>query len=138
MAFIDLTNLSELLAQNPDIQDMPGAIDLPKHNSQDPDVAVEFDNVVFNYPTQPENTGLKGLSFKMKKGTTTAIVGSTVSAHIILCILVHTPFFCEVLFHASVYMFFHILFAFKMINRVQEKQPYHAYCSGSTMLCMDL
>eukprot|EP00594_Rhizosolenia_setigera_P011092 CAMPEP_0178969328 /NCGR_PEP_ID=MMETSP0789-20121207/18787_1 /TAXON_ID=3005 /ORGANISM="Rhizosolenia setigera, Strain CCMP 1694" /LENGTH=877 /DNA_ID=CAMNT_0020655433 /DNA_START=52 /DNA_END=2682 /DNA_ORIENTATION=+ len=77
MAFIDLTNLSELLAQNPDIQDMPGAIDLPKHNSQDPDVAVEFDNVVFNYPTQPENTGLKGLSFKMKKGTTTAIVGST-------------------------------------------------------------
>ena len=77
MAIIDLTNLSELLAENPDVTDSPNARALPKSNEQDPDVVVEFDNVVFHYPTQPENKGLKGLSFKMKKGTTTAIVGPT-------------------------------------------------------------
>lgn len=77
MAFIDLTNLSELLAENPDVVDSPNAKELPKENAKDPDVVVEFDNVVFHYPTQPDTKGLKGLSFKMKKGTTTAIVGPT-------------------------------------------------------------
>jgi ABC-type transport system involved in Fe-S cluster assembly fused permease/ATPase subunit len=77
MAIIDLTNLSELLAEDPDIVDAPDAIALPTSNPDDPDTAVEFDNVFFHYPTQPSNKGLKGLSFKMKRGTTTAIVGST-------------------------------------------------------------
>jgi len=76
-AVIDLTNLSELLAESPDVIDAPDAFELPKTNVVDPDVAVEFDNVYFHYPTQPEDRGLKGLSFKMKKGTTTAIVGPT-------------------------------------------------------------
>lgn len=77
MAIIDLTNLSELLAEDPDVTDAPDAIPLPMTNEDDPDVAVEFDNVIFHYPTQPSTKGLKGLSFKMKRGTTTAIVGST-------------------------------------------------------------
>ena len=77
MAVIDLTNLSELLAESPDVVDAKDAITLPSHNSTDPDIAVEFDNVMFHYPTQSENMGLKGLSFKMKRGTTTAIVGPT-------------------------------------------------------------
>lgn len=77
MAIIDLTNLSELLAEDPDIVDAPDAIPLPLDNKDDPDIAVEFDNVYFHYPTQPSSKGLKGLSFKMKRGTTTAIVGST-------------------------------------------------------------
>jgi ATP-binding cassette subfamily B protein len=72
-----LTNLSELLAESPDVVDAKDAITLPSHNSTDPDIAVEFDNVMFHYPTQSENMGLKGLSFKMKRGTTTAIVGPT-------------------------------------------------------------
>jgi ATP-binding cassette subfamily B protein len=38
---------------------------------------VEFDNVVFHYPSQSDKSGLKGLSFKLKKGTTTAVVGPT-------------------------------------------------------------
>jgi ABC-type transport system involved in Fe-S cluster assembly fused permease/ATPase subunit len=76
MAMVDLTNLSELLAENPDVRDAKDAVDLPDSNSNDPDIAVEFDNVHFHYPTQPESSGLKGVSFKMKKGTTTAIVGS--------------------------------------------------------------
>jgi len=87
MAIIDLTNLSELLAEDPDVTDAPDALPLPLVNTtsgeptndddDDDDVAVEFDNVVFHYPTQPATKGLKGVSFKMKRGTTTAIVGPT-------------------------------------------------------------
>jgi len=77
MAVIDLTHLSELLAESPDVTDAPDAIELPPSNASDHTVAVEFDNVFFHYPTQSEMSGLKGLSFKMKKGTTTAIVGPT-------------------------------------------------------------
>ena len=81
MAVIDLTNLSELLAENPDVTDFPHAKPLPKENAQDPNVVVESDNVIFHYPTQPSTKGLKGLSFKMKKGTTTAIVSPTSKYH---------------------------------------------------------
>jgi hypothetical protein len=77
MAVIDLTSLSELLAESPDVTDDPAATELPKTNVYDPDIAVEFDNVYFHYPTQPKTKGLKGLTFKMKRGTTTAIVGPT-------------------------------------------------------------
>jgi len=77
MAMIDLTNLSELLAENPDVVDAADAIELPTKNAKDPDIAVEFDNVIFNYPSQNKTKGLHSLSFKMKRGTTTAIVGST-------------------------------------------------------------
>jgi ABC-type transport system involved in Fe-S cluster assembly fused permease/ATPase subunit len=77
MAVIDLTNLSELLAEDPDIVDAPDAMALPPTNEDDESIAVEFDNVVFHYPTQPSTKGLKGVSFKMKRGTTTAIVGPT-------------------------------------------------------------
>ena len=77
MAMIDLRNLSELLAEEADVTDAPDAIDLPEYNEVDSDIAVEFDNVFFRYPSQPDTTGLKGVSFKMKKGTTTAIVGTT-------------------------------------------------------------
>jgi len=77
MAVVDLTNLLELLAEEADVVDRSDAINLPKTNDMDEDTAVEFDNVFFNYPTQPENSGLKGLSFKMKRGTVTAVVGPT-------------------------------------------------------------
>ena len=77
MAIIDLTNLSQLLAETPDVTDTPDAMTLPATNQNEPDIAVEFDNVFFHYPTQSESKGLKGVSFKMKRGTTTAIVGPT-------------------------------------------------------------
>ena len=77
MAFIDLANLSELLAESPDVSDAPDAVPLSSTNDDEPDVAVEFDHVVFHYPTQTDAMGLKGLSFKLKRGTTTAVVGST-------------------------------------------------------------
>jgi ABC-type multidrug transport system fused ATPase/permease subunit len=76
MAVIDLTNMSELLAENPDVVDARDAVEVPTVPSgKNGDVVVEFDNVHFHYPTQPEARGLKGLSFQMKRGTTTAIVG---------------------------------------------------------------
>jgi len=77
MSMIDLRNLSELLVENPDVVDDPYAVDVPQTNADAEDVVVEFDNVRFHYPTQPDTKGLKGLSFKLKKGTTTAIVGPT-------------------------------------------------------------
>jgi len=77
MAIVDLTNLSQLLAQTPDIVDNPDAMVLPTTNEEDEDIAVEFDNVFFHYPTQPPSKGLKGVTFKMRRGTTTAIVGPT-------------------------------------------------------------
>jgi ABC-type transport system involved in Fe-S cluster assembly fused permease/ATPase subunit len=77
MALVDLRNLSELLAEDPDLVDAPDAMEMPKTNASDPDVAVEFDNVQFRYPSQGDNMGLKGVSFKMMRGTTTAIVGTT-------------------------------------------------------------
>jgi ABC-type multidrug transport system fused ATPase/permease subunit len=76
MALVDLQSMSELLAENPDVVDAPDAIPLPTTNQKDPDIAVEFDNVFFHYPSQSSNKGLKGLSFKMKRGTTTAVVGT--------------------------------------------------------------
>jgi ABC-type transport system involved in Fe-S cluster assembly fused permease/ATPase subunit len=77
MAVIDLSNLSMLLAQNPDVVDAPDAMPLPSVNEDDEDIAVEFQDVFFHYPTQPSTKGLKGVSFTMKRGTTTAIVGPT-------------------------------------------------------------
>jgi len=78
MALVDLSSLAELMAEASDVVDAPDAIDLKNTSTNNnDDIAIEFDNVVFRYPTQPANKGLKGLSFKMKRGTTTAIVGPT-------------------------------------------------------------
>jgi len=77
MALIDLANLSELLSESPDVTDAHDALDLPSRNADSPDTVVEFDNVKFHYPSQPDTKGLKGLSFKMKRGTVTAVVGPT-------------------------------------------------------------
>lgn len=77
MAIVDLGSMSELLAENPDVVDAPDALELPQSSRTEPEIAVEFENVTFHYPTQPSSQGLKGLSFKMKRGTTTAIVGPT-------------------------------------------------------------
>eukprot|EP00590_Aulacoseira_subarctica_P007389 CAMPEP_0172434376 /NCGR_PEP_ID=MMETSP1064-20121228/70598_1 /TAXON_ID=202472 /ORGANISM="Aulacoseira subarctica , Strain CCAP 1002/5" /LENGTH=904 /DNA_ID=CAMNT_0013182591 /DNA_START=43 /DNA_END=2757 /DNA_ORIENTATION=- len=77
MALIDLAHLSKLLAENPDVMDSPNAKILPKVNASNPDVAIEFDNVKFSYPSAGGRQSLDGLSFTMKKGTVTALVGTT-------------------------------------------------------------
>ena len=40
-------------------------------------VGLAFENVHFNYPSQPIERGLKGVTFTVDPGTTTAVVGST-------------------------------------------------------------
>lgn len=53
-----------------DIQDQPDAVDLVVT-----DGAVEFDNVRFAYDTRLE--ALKGISFKIPKGSSVALVGES-------------------------------------------------------------
>eukprot|EP00978_Attheya_sp_CCMP212_P031567 scaffold119906_cov42-Attheya_sp.AAC.1 len=65
MAIVDLTNLSELLAETPDITDNAEAVPLYTTNAFD------------SNPTQSDKKGLKRVSFKLKRGTVTAIVGPT-------------------------------------------------------------
>ena len=72
-AIVDIENLSEILAEKGDIQDLPGAKDIPKTVSP----YIEFKNVFFHYPSQPAENGLKNVSLKIPAGSTTAIVGHT-------------------------------------------------------------
>lgn len=95
-ALVDIKNLSELLSESPDILDPPNAkpifpasTDVLKLKSSPPadierpheksggGVTVEFRNLYFHYPTQDEERGLRNVSFTVKAGTTTAVVGST-------------------------------------------------------------
>lgn len=94
-AFIDIRNLSELLAESPDIVDDPDATNLslipvqhsdPRLTTKSPlykplyssgGLSVEFRDVTFHYPEQPAEKGLKRVSFIVHPGTTTAIVGHT-------------------------------------------------------------
>lgn len=40
-------------------------------------MSIEFQNIVFRYPSQDETKGLKNVNFIVPAGTTTAIVGHT-------------------------------------------------------------
>jgi len=73
-AFTDLANLSELLAEEPDVVDEPDARPL---QLRDParGATIEFRDVCFNYPEQ--TAGLRNISFTVPAGTTTALVGTT-------------------------------------------------------------
>ncbi|CEM14622.1 unnamed protein product [Vitrella brassicaformis CCMP3155] len=101
-AFIDIRNLSQLLAEQPDLVDMPGAPPLPLPHHVTGEIAlpmdsgsingvtagnpgdqtcggivVEFRDVHFKYPNQPAQRGLRGVSFVVPAGSTCAIVGHT-------------------------------------------------------------
>ena len=76
MSLVDLANISELLVESQDVVDAPDEVDMRLSNDAD-DKVVEFDNVRCHYPTQLDTKWLKGLSFKMKRGTVTAVVGPT-------------------------------------------------------------
>jgi ABC-type transport system involved in Fe-S cluster assembly fused permease/ATPase subunit len=83
MGLVDLGTLSKIFCQAPDIIDAKDALKLPRYPPLSEQlgkkaIAVEFDNVTFRYPSQTDNKiGLRGISFQMKHGTTTAIVGQT-------------------------------------------------------------
>lgn len=78
-ALVDVTNLSELLSESPDIVDLPEAVSMPasKVEGVTAGASVAFDHVSFHYPEQPVEKGLKDVTFTVEPGTTTAIVGGT-------------------------------------------------------------
>jgi len=70
-AFIDMEQMVSLTAVAPDIVDAPDAVDLPPSSGRG--AAIAFDRVDFQHDAR--STGLKGVSFEIPPGTTTAIVG---------------------------------------------------------------
>jgi len=72
---VDVRNLSELLAESPDLTDAPGAKALVCSASAPPDL--EYRSVTFHYPSQDPSHGLKDVSFVCPSGCTTAVVGHT-------------------------------------------------------------
>ena len=74
-AFIDMTNLSELLDVTPDVDDVPNANNL-RVKAEEVGAKVEFRNVTFKYPSE-DSRGIKDVSFVCEPGTKTAIVGHT-------------------------------------------------------------
>jgi ATP-binding cassette subfamily B protein len=67
-AIIDIEKMFTVLARNPEIKDIPGAMPLIVTSGN-----VRFDNVQFAY--EPDRPILKGLSFEVPAGKTVAIVG---------------------------------------------------------------
>jgi len=72
---VDVRNLSELLAESPDLTDKPDAPELECSLANPP--ACEYRNVCFHYPTQVETQGLHNVSFVAEGGKVTATVGAT-------------------------------------------------------------
>ena len=52
-------------------------LDAHRHIDETLGATVEFRDVRFRYPGQSANSGIKGVSFTVKAGTTTAVVGHT-------------------------------------------------------------
>ncbi len=69
-ALVDMEKMFMLIAKNPEIKDSADAEDLKVANG-----TIEFDNVCFHY--NDDRNILKNLSFTVKGGTKTAIVGSS-------------------------------------------------------------
>ncbi len=67
-AIVDIELMFDILGQNPEIQDLPGARALEVTQG-----AVRFENVEFNY--DPQRKILRGVSFEAPAGKTIAIVG---------------------------------------------------------------
>ena len=72
-ALVDMNNLSALLLVSPDVTDAPRAPPLRLADAAH-GARLEFADVEFSYPSAPSK-GLRGLSFVVAPGTTTAIVG---------------------------------------------------------------
>ena len=63
--------LADIFQQRPEIAAPASPLAFP-HTRQ---ATVQFDNVVFPYPSRPEAPALRGLSFEVKPGETVALVG---------------------------------------------------------------
>eukprot|EP00924_Labyrinthula_sp_SR-Ha-C_P012519 snap_masked-scaffold_10-processed-gene-9.18-mRNA-1 protein AED:0.07 eAED:0.07 QI:0/-1/0/1/-1/1/1/0/766 len=76
-AFIDVKNLSQLLAERPDIIDHPDAIPLSiPSDKKNPGLSVSFQDVSFSYPSN-KDSGVRNIDFTIPAGKSLALVGST-------------------------------------------------------------
>lgn len=73
-SLIDVEKMYDLVDENPDIQDAVDAVPLP-HNPLHGDI--KFENVHFAYPSDKEKPILRGISFHVPPGKTTAIVSAS-------------------------------------------------------------
>jgi len=75
-ALVDMHSFTQLLAEKAEVQDHPGAPDLDV--TPRPGVPmVEFKSVSFRYARQPLARSIQDISFRMPRGGTTALVGTT-------------------------------------------------------------
>lgn len=63
--------VNELMQEQPEIR----APESPEHWSIPVKGDIEFDNVVFHYPSRPDNAALKDFSLRVRPGETVALVG---------------------------------------------------------------
>ncbi|CAK4084538.1 unnamed protein product [Aphanomyces euteiches] len=75
-SIVDMSNLVEILLEEPDIVDIQNAKDLIPAPAVDQST-ITFDHVGFTYPGQPAANGLKNVSFTIAPGQTLAVVGAT-------------------------------------------------------------
>ena len=75
-AVVSAERVAELLDQQPEIADRPGARDLPRVAGR-----VEFRNVVFGY--EPGQVVLKGINLRAEPGETVALVGPTGAGEVV-------------------------------------------------------
>ncbi len=68
-----LDKIFELLDEEPDLEDRPGAIDLPPAL----DGRLQFDDVTFAYPGREDDPALSDVDLVIAPGQTVALVGST-------------------------------------------------------------
>merc|ERR1711865_450864 len=76
-SFVDMENLSNILAEEKDVEDAPDARELPAVKLDQQHPAIEFRGVCFDYRKRGAGSGLNKISFSVPVNTTTAIVGST-------------------------------------------------------------
>ena len=67
-----LDKIFELLDEEPDLGDRPGAVELPRVRGE-----IEFDDVTFSYGTDPDALAMHDVSLRVPPGQTVALVGAT-------------------------------------------------------------
>ena len=74
-SFVNMENMFDLMSEKVEVEDKLSAITLVKRKAGDSSPEIKFDNVSFHY--LPEKPVLTKVSFTVKPGTTTAIVGAS-------------------------------------------------------------
>jgi len=74
-AIVDMRSFGQLLAETSEVTDKPGAPEL--NLAEQPVPMVEFRKVSFAYTRQPQGRSIKDIDFKLERGKSMALVGTT-------------------------------------------------------------